>query len=66
MIENKKDKGTTVSGTMVVAHRAGIQVCLVVVVVIIVVVVVVVSICGWSQIRRMEEPQYPEPWLWLI
>ena len=40
MIANKKDGGTTVSGTMVVAHRAGIQVCMVVVVVFVAIVAV--------------------------
>ena len=44
MIANKKDGGTTVSGTMVVAHRAGIQVCVVTVVVFVVVVVVAVAV----------------------
>ena len=55
MVANKKDGGTAESGTMVVAHRAGIQVCLVVVVFVAIVLVVVavavavaalVSLCG--------------------
>ena len=52
MVANKKDGGTTVSGTMVVAHKAGIQVCLFVVVVaavIVDVVVAMVPLCGRTQ-----------------